>query len=275
MGDMPTLHVGMNAARFHGVPDNHRRSSDGRSHEPPGGIRMTRWTRFRIMRRSFPARAVPVSYKLLAFDCIPTFGENSMKQLSVTASSVAMLVLTPLLVAQETPSTPKPHSGDAFLKQFVGQWMTDGKAAPGPGQPEFTAEGTMNARMLGNSWVVSEQSASWVVSEQSTGVMSSTMEAVQTIGYDSKTKKYVGTWVDNMTDYMWKYDGSLDETGKILTLNAEGPNMTSPDKMAMFRDVYEFKSADHIVTVSQMQGDDGKWVTFMTGNMRRQDASTK
>ena len=72
-----------------------------------------------------------------------------------------------------------------------------------------------------------------------------------------------------MTSHMWKYEGSLDETSKILTLEAEGPSMADPSKMAKYRDVIEVKSDDHRVLTSAMQGADGKWTTFMTMNYRR------
>ena len=95
------------------------------------------------------------------------------------------------------------------------------------------------------------------------------MDAIQTIGNDSKSKKYVCTWVDSMMNHMWKYEGTVDPTGKILTLEADGPNFLAEGKETRFRDAYEFKSPDHIVATSSMLGDDGKWFTFMTGNVRR------
>jgi hypothetical protein len=72
-----------------------------------------------------------------------------------------------------------------------------------------------------------------------------------------------------MTNHLWRYEGQVDETGKILTLEAQGPNFFKPGETARFRDVYEFKSKDLIGTTSLMQGPDGKWVTFMTGTARR------
>jgi hypothetical protein len=114
--------------------------------------------------------------------------------------------------------------------------------------------------MLGGFWVISDM----------TGDMGGVnMTAVQTIGYDSEKKKYVGTWVDSMMNHLWRYEGEVDSTGKTLTLEAEGPNFLANGKSAKFRDAYEFKSEDHIVATSSMLADDGKWVTFMRGDIRR------
>ena len=115
-------------------------------------------------------------------------------------------------------------------------------------------------RMLGGFWVVSEMKIEAMGTQET---------ALQTIGYDPQAKKYVGTWVDSMVNHMWKYEGTVDDSGKILTLKAEGPNFMVAGKLAKFRDVYEFKSKDEIATSSQMLGEDGKWVTFMTGTSRR------
>jgi hypothetical protein len=160
-------------------------------------------------------------------------------------------------VAQE-PKMPAPQKEHELLKQFVGEWESEAKGSMGPGQPEMKCKGTISSRMLGSFWVISESKGE---------VMGTTINAIQTIGYDAEKKKYVGTWVDSMMGHMWKYEGFAE--GRILTLEAEGPDFTKPGKTGKFRDVYEFKSKDHIVVSSQMKGEDGKWIIFMTGEAKR------
>lgn len=158
------------------------------------------------------------------------------------------------------PEFPAPQAEHTWLKQFVGEWESVAEGKPAPDQPALTCQGTMKSRMLGDFWVTSE-----ITNE----MMGTRIQAIQTIGYDVNSKKYIGTWVDSMLPHLWKYEGSVDATGKILTLEAEGPNFLTPGKSAKFRDIYEFKSKDHILMTSAMQGEDGTWVTFMTGNVRR------
>jgi hypothetical protein len=180
-----------------------------------------------------------------------------MKTLVMTGSFLALFAAA-TLVAQETPEFPKPQKEHEWLHQLVGEWESESKASFA-GQ-EFGCKGTVKASMLGGFWVISEIK---------TDMMGSEMTGLQTIGYDAAKKTYVGSWVDTMTDHQWIYRGSVDATGKILTLEADGPNMLSPGKTAKFRDVYEFKSKDEMAMTSQMQGEDGQWTTFMSGTARR------
>lgn len=182
-----------------------------------------------------------------------------MKSLSIK-TALMFLGLTTLAIAQAPPTPEAPRKEHAILKQLEGEWVSESEGPAGPGQPVMKCKGHVKTRMLGGIWAVSD----WTMDMQG-----SAMHAVQTIGYDPAAKAYVGTWVDSMMNHMWKYQGSVDATGKILTLEADGPNFMADGKLTKFRDTYEFKSADHIVATSSMLGEDGKWVTFMTGEIHR------
>lgn len=178
----------------------------------------------------------------------------------VVPVSVSVVLSVSLALAQEAPEFPAPQKEHEWLQQFAGEWETESEATTAPGQPALKCTGTINARMLGGFWVVSNVKSN---------MMGTQVDAVQTIGYDPKSQKYVGTWVDSVFNHLWNYAGEVDQAGKTLTLEAEGPNFTQEGKTSKFRDAYEFKSKDHFVMTSSMQGDDGKWVTFMTGNAKR------
>lgn len=71
-----------------------------------------------------------------------------------------------------------------------------------------------------------------------------------------------------MMTFLWVYEGGLDSVERVLTLNVEGPAMTG-NGMAQYKEVHEFKSDDHRVLTSHIQGDDGQWHQFVTVTYRR------
>jgi hypothetical protein len=133
------------------------------------------------------------------------------------------------------------------------------EAVMAPGQPPIKCKGTESVRKLGGFWVVAEGSGEF---------MGTKTASVMTLGYDAAKKKYVGTWVDSMQNHMWKYEGTVDDSGKVLTLETEGPNPMTGG-MSKFRDVIELKGKDQKELRSMILGPDGKWFTFATAKYKR------
>jgi Protein of unknown function (DUF1579) len=72
-----------------------------------------------------------------------------------------------------------------------------------------------------------------------------------------------------MTSYMWNYEGSVDDTGKILTLNTQGPGFQGGGQMTKFKEVIEIKNKDERTFTSSFQEVDGTWTKMMSVNYRR------
>jgi len=180
-----------------------------------------------------------------------------MRKLSI-ASFFVVLLSNVASQAQEIPEMPKPQKEHAWLKQLAGEWDSVTEVKP-PDQPVMTVKGEERSRMIGEFWIVAENIGK-MEEMPFTGIM--------TLGYDSKSKKYIGTWVDSMTDYLWTYTGAVE--GKKLTLEAKGPcPMKPPGTMVNFKETLELKGKDHKVFTSSMQEDDGSWTQMMTINYTR------
>ena len=169
------------------------------------------------------------------------------------------------LVARQVPAQelPKPVASSKeseWLKPFVGEWDVEMESLAVAGMPAMKCKGTFNARALGNQWIVADSVAN------PGGI---NLVAVLTVGYDPAKKKYVGSWVDSMQSHMWLYEGTVSDDGKTISLLADGPGFADPKKTAKYKDAWEFKSKDQIVLTASVQGDDGKWTTFMTANYNR------
>ena len=159
------------------------------------------------------------------------------------------------------PMKAEPQPEHRWLHQLVGEWTSEGEASMGPGKPPEKFRSTETVRSLGGLWVVGESQG------EMPGGGIATMQI--TLGYDPLKKHFVGTWIGSMMTYLWVYEGSLDATQKILTLDAEGPGMADEGKLVRYRDVVEIKSDDHRVLTSHMLGDDGAWRQFMVAHYRR------
>jgi len=98
---------------------------------------------------------------------------------------------------------------------------------------------------------------------------SGTAESIMTLGYDPQAKRYVGSFVASCMTNLWVYNGSLDDAGKVLTLDTEGPSFSGDGSTAKYQDIIEFVSDDHRTLSSRCLGDDGQWHPFMKAHYRR------
>jgi Protein of unknown function (DUF1579) len=150
----------------------------------------------------------------------------------------------------------EPQKEHQWLQKLVGEWTTEADCSMGPDKPPETFRGTDSVRSIGGLWMVCEGGG---------GIATTIM----TLGYDPQRKRYVGTFIGSMMTHMWVYDGELDHSGKVLTLDTEGPDFAVEGKTTKYKDIIEFKNDDHRVLTSNMLGDDGKWHQFMTAHYRR------
>jgi hypothetical protein len=155
----------------------------------------------------------------------------------------------------------EPHKEHHWLLKLVGEWTSEMEASMGPDQPPMKSKASESVRSLGGLWVVAEGQGDMPDGKPATMIL--------TLGYDPQKKRYVGTWIGSMMTHLWIYDGELDPSEKVLTLNAEGPSMMNPDKMTKYKDVIEFINDDLRILTSHMLGEDGKWTHFMTAHYRR------
>jgi Protein of unknown function (DUF1579) len=153
----------------------------------------------------------------------------------------------------------EPQKQHQWLDKFLGAWTWESEYSMGADQPLTKTEGIEVVRSLGGLWVIADGEG---------GPGGSSGKTVMTLGYDPQSNCYVGTFIGTMMTHLWIYNGSLDASEKVLTLHTEGPNF-SQNSMAKYKDIIEFVSDDHRIITSQILGDDGNWIQFMTAHYRR------
>jgi hypothetical protein len=147
-----------------------------------------------------------------------------------------------------------------WLEQLVGDWTYESTVVTGQDQTE-TYIGTDRVRALGEFWVIADGEGEFP------GDGAARM--VVTLGYDPRRKRFTGTFIHSRMSYLWLYDGDLDGTRRILTLESTGPAMAGPGTTARYRDVIEIVSASERLFNSYALQDDGKWHEFMTARYTR------
>ena len=183
-----------------------------------------------------------------------------MKHIAWAGFLIVMWTKASVLQAQDASVLPGPQKEHEWLQQLVGEWDSEAEFSLGPGQPLQKSPGTESVRSIGKFWVVAEGKGTF---------MTTPVSSVLTLGYDPQKKKYVGTWIDSMFNYLWKYEGTVDTAGKVLTLETEGPCPAAPGELCKFKEVLELKGKDHKVFTSSMQQEEGNWMTIVTVSYRR------
>ena len=154
----------------------------------------------------------------------------------------------------------QPHAEHAWLNDLIGNWEFSHLCDMGPGQPPTTATGRVTVRTLGGLWFLMDGSG--------TDPEGGSWTWLCTLGFDPERKRYVGTFVASMMTHLWIYEGKLDDSGKSLVLDVEGPRFDGTG-MTKYQDIYEIVDHDHWILRSRILGDDGAWHQFMEGHHRR------
>lgn len=156
---------------------------------------------------------------------------------------------------------PKQQSEHRLLMKMLGSWTFESSCDMGPGKPPQTFKGRETVRPLGDLWVICEGEG-----ETPGG---GTSQMIITLGFDPARQKFVGTFIASMMTHLWPYEGSLDATGTIITLDSTGPDFAEPTVMKPYRDVIEIRSEQERYLTSQMCTADGTWQEFMRATYRR------
>ncbi len=178
-----------------------------------------------------------------------------MKKFGILGIATALFVSGAL--AQQSPEPAKDHQ---WLKQLVGEWDIQFKITMQPGQPPAESTGTDSVRTLGEHWVIAETK---------TTMMGAPYHGILTLGYDAQKKRFAGTWIDSFGGNLWVYKGTLNDAGDALTLETEGPSLTSPGKTARYKEVMQITGKDSRTFTSSTETDDGTWMKILAIEYKR------
>lgn len=154
----------------------------------------------------------------------------------------------------------QPQAEHRWLDKLLGKWTYETEFRMDADRTPSKSRGSEVVRSLGSFWTIGEGEGE--MPDGSTG------NTILTLGFDPKSHRYIGTFIGSMMTHLWIYNGSLDVSEKVLTLDTEGPNF-SQDAMTKYQDIIEFVNDDHRILKSQILENNGNWNHFMTAHYRR------
>ncbi|MGE5293287.1 MAG: DUF1579 domain-containing protein [Solirubrobacterales bacterium] len=163
---------------------------------------------------------------------------------------------------EQATMNAEPQAEHRWLQKLVGEWACEGEGVIEPGNPPVRFESTLTTRSIGELWIVAEDRGDMPGSGPSTTIM--------TLGYDPQKERFVGTFIGSMMTHLWQYSGELDATENVLTLETEGPSMSTEGKMERYKDVIEIKGDNRYVLSSYVRDENGNWWQFMTARCHRE-----
>jgi hypothetical protein len=171
-----------------------------------------------------------------------------------TLLPVLLLLTTAVTPAWTQEGPPKPGPEQAKLKESVGRWSATIRMG------DDTSKGECVRRMeLNDFFLIDEFTADF-------GGMK--FQGRGQTGYCPIRKKYIATWIDNMTPSPVVMMGTFDASGKELTMMGEAPTMEGT--LGKFKAVTRTVDADTQTYTMYQTGSDGSEQKLMTIEYKRQ-----
>ena len=143
---------------------------------------------------------------------------------------IAMAGLMVAAEAQEQKELPKPGKEHSLLKQqFEGDWEATMRHEQDGKKEE--SKGTETVKMSYDGY--------WLVIDFKGEHQGRSYTGHGAMGYDPAKKKYLLTWIDNLSPYTMWAEGESDGAGKTFTFTSEGfcPDLGKSTKVRTVMDV--------------------------------------
>lgn len=115
----------------------------------------------------------------------------------------------------EERGIPEPAPQHRLLKERVGRWKVDCTYFVNPAHPPLEVRATETVEMIGDFWVRTDFRAE---------MEDSTLEGSSTVGFEPHRGKFVSTWIDNTSPFLFSFEGELDEETGAVEMTGTGPN---------------------------------------------------
>ncbi len=174
-----------------------------------------------------------------------------MKSFQTCAALVWLLIAVGSADAADHGEAPKldVETGHQVLKREVGTWDAEQKLFMDPNSPPIVSKGVETNEMLGEFWLIGNFESE---------MFGQSFHGRSQVGYDPKTKKFIGTWIDSMTPVLNRLEGTME--GNTLTMYSTGIDPAT-GKEIVTKMVSTFSDASHkaFVAYEPVPGKKDEW----------------
>lgn len=191
-----------------------------------------------------PYRYLPCVYAILMSAAIafPSFAQDKPtdKKDEKQSSEAEMMAMMMELA--------KPGENHKLLAQSIGTWTYTARLwmNPDPNAAPSESSGTSVTReVLGGRYFITEHTGKMPMPGPDGKVTEMEFKGMATDGYDNIKKKFVSTWVDNLSTMIMVSEGTYDAASKTFTYHTECEMM--PGMKTKIREVIKIVDKDHHV----------------------------
>ena len=114
-----------------------------------------------------------------------------------------------------TPAQMEPH---LWLAESVGSWKVACFYYTESGQPPMEVQGTDHVEMFGPFWRIGRFEAD---------MPGGKVIGTSAVGYDPNKKKFIGTWFDSSSPFLYSYQGEYDDSKAVLGMSGLNTDPTT------------------------------------------------
>lgn len=141
-----------------------------------------------------------------------------------------------------------PGAGHRALDHYVGSWDIAVKMWwEGPDKPPAETTGTAEVK-----WILGGR---YLQENLTCQMMGQTLQGIGTTGYDNLKKKYVTSFIDNMSTALITSEGTVDASGKVLTSYGKMDDAVTGERDKAVKYVSRIISKDkHVFEIYDLAG---------------------
>lgn len=138
----------------------------------------------------------------------------------------------------------KPGENHKHLAQLVGSWTYTVKMWMDPTAPPTESKGTSTCKaVMDGRFLIDEAKGSFKMPGPDGKMQDFNFTGMSIAGYDNVKKKFVSTWVDNMSTMILVSEGTYDVASKTFTYHANCEMM--PGMPVKIREIIKVVDKDH------------------------------